>query len=80
MLAPWWLELGLGRLVGRAVLRDLSRGGYVLKKSLGSLSDEWCCVTAMFGLRHRNTGAFGCWMRPGFGINDPSKGLGVCLQ
>ena len=49
MLAPWWLELGLGCLVGRAVLKDLSRGGYVLRKSLGGLSaDEWCCVTAVF--------------------------------
>ena len=49
MLAPWWVELGLGRLVGRAVLRDLSGGDCVLRKSLGSLSaDEWCCVTAIF--------------------------------
>ena len=48
VLIPWWVELGRGHLVGRAVLKDLSRGGYVLRKSLGSLSaDEWCCVTAI---------------------------------
>ena len=46
---PRWVELDLGRLVGRAVLRDLSGGDCVLRKSLGSLSaDEWCCVTAIF--------------------------------
>ena len=44
----WSWALAVWCLVGRAVLRDLSRGGYVLRKSLGGLSaDEWCCVTAI---------------------------------
>ena len=42
---PWWVDLGLGPLVGRAVSRGMSRGGDGLKKSLGSLSAEgWDCV------------------------------------
>ena len=42
------MELGLGPLVGRAMSRGMSRGGYGLRKSLGSLSaDEWGCVPSL---------------------------------
>ena len=45
--AQWWVELGLGPLVGRAVSMDVSRGGYGLRKPLGSLTaDGWDCVPA----------------------------------
>ena len=45
MPAHWWMELGLGPLVGRTMLRDVSRGGCGLRKSLGSLSaDGWGCI------------------------------------
>ena len=45
MPAHWWVELGLGPLVGWAVSRDVSTGGPGLRKSLGSLSaDGWVCV------------------------------------
>lgn len=35
MLAHWWVELVCGPLVGRAVIRDMSRDSTALKKSLG---------------------------------------------
>ena len=42
MPAHWWVELGLGLLVGRAVCRGMSRGDCGLRMSLGSLSsDGW---------------------------------------
>ena len=45
MQASWWEELGLGPLVVCVVSRGVSRGGYGLRKSLGSLSaDGWACV------------------------------------
>ena len=45
MLACWWVELGLGPLVGRAMSRDTSRGDCGLWKSLVNLSaNEWVCV------------------------------------
>ena len=47
MPAHWWVELGLGPLVGRVMSRGLSRGGCGLRKSLGSLSG-WDCVPALF--------------------------------
>ena len=34
----WWVELDLGPLVGKALLRFISRGGCGLKKTIGSLS------------------------------------------
>lgn len=38
MPAYWWVELGCGPLVGRAISRVVSRGGYGLRKSLGTLA------------------------------------------
>ena len=44
----WWVELGLGTLVSKAVSRGMSRGGFGLRKSLGSLSaNGWGCVPAL---------------------------------
>ena len=46
---PWWVELGLGPLVGKAMSRGMSRGSCGLRKSLGSLStDGWGCVPTQF--------------------------------
>ena len=43
----WCVEVGPGPLVGRAIAGDMSRGGWVLMKSLGSLSaDGWGYVPA----------------------------------
>ena len=43
------MQLGLGPLLGRAMLRGMSGGGYGLRKSLGSLSaDGWGCVPTLF--------------------------------
>ena len=40
--AHWWVKLGLGPLVGRAVSRSKSIGGCGLQNSLGRLSaDGW---------------------------------------
>ena len=48
MPAHWWVELGLGSLVSRAMSRGMSRGSCGLRKSLGSLSvDAWSCVLAL---------------------------------
>ena len=48
MPAPWWVELGLGPLVGRAMSNGVPSGGYGLRKSLGSLSvDGWDHVPAL---------------------------------
>ena len=48
MPAPWWVELGLGPLVGRAMSNGMPRGGYGLRKSSGSLSvDGWDRVPAL---------------------------------
>lgn len=45
MPAHWWVELGLVHLVGKAVSRDIIRGGCMLRTPLGSLSaDGWGCV------------------------------------
>ena len=47
MPAHWWVELGLGPPVGRAVSKGMSRGICWLRKSLGSLSaDGWGCIPA----------------------------------
>lgn len=41
MLAPWWLNLGLGAREGRAKFK----GSYRLRKSLDRLSvDTWLCL------------------------------------
>lgn len=41
----WWIDLGLGPLVGSAMSKGVSRGSCGLRKSLGCLSgDEWGCV------------------------------------
>lgn len=46
--ACWWLELGPGSWVVRAVSRDMSRGGCGLRKTLNNLSDvRWSCVPAL---------------------------------
>ena len=46
--AHWWVEEGLGPLVGRVVSRGVSRGGCVFNKILGSLStDGWGCVPSL---------------------------------
>ena len=48
MSAYWWVELGLGPLVGRVMSRPVSRGGCGLRKSSGSLSAEgWGCVPTL---------------------------------
>ena len=48
MTAHWWVEEGLGPLVGRVVSRGVSRGGCVFNKILGSLStDGWGCVPSL---------------------------------
>ena len=45
MPSYWWVELGLGSLVGRTVSRGISRGGCGLRKYLDGLSvDGWDCV------------------------------------
>ena len=45
MPAHWWMELGLGPLVGSSMSRGVSRGGCGLRKPLSSLSaDGWGCV------------------------------------
>ena len=45
MSAHWWVELGLGPLVGKALSGGVSRGGCGLRKTLGSLSAYgWGCV------------------------------------
>ena len=47
MAAHSWVELGLCPLVGRAVSRDMSRGGFGLK-SLGILSyNGWGCIPTL---------------------------------
>ena len=47
--APWWVELGLVPLVGRAMSRGAFRGDFVLRKTLGRLSaDGWGCVPTLF--------------------------------
>ena len=58
MPGHWWVELGLGPLVGGAMSRGMSRGGCGPRKLLGSLSaDGWGCVPALlFGLRCPSTG------------------------
>ena len=75
MPAHWWVELGLGLLLGRAVSRGMSRGGCELSKSLSTLSTDGCgCVPTMYfvGLRHTSTGDYSQW-GPGLGANDLSK-------
>lgn len=57
MQASWWegpvpdrwsIELGVGPLVGRALSRDESTGGSVLRKSLSSLlAYGWGCVPTL---------------------------------
>lgn len=43
------MELGLSPIVGRTVLRGMSRGGCMLRKYLGILSTDGCgCVPALF--------------------------------
>ena len=45
MPAHWWVEPGLGPLMGRAKSRGVSKDGCGLRKSLGCLSaDAWGCV------------------------------------
>lgn len=75
----WWVELGLSPLVGRAVSRGMSKGGYRLWKSLCSLSvGRWGYVPAplIVGLKHSSTEPTGFCMGPGFGVNNPSKSWG----
>lgn len=51
MPAHWWVELGLVHLVGKAVSRDIIRGGCMLRTPLGSLSaDGWGCVLTLLVL------------------------------
>ena len=51
MLAPWWVELCLGPLVGRAVSRGTSKGSWGLRKSLWCLSaDGWGFVPALLAV------------------------------
>ena len=46
--AYWWVGLGLSPLVGRGMSSDVSRGGFRLRKTLGSLSaGGWGCVSAL---------------------------------
>ena len=50
MVSPhWWVELDLVSLVGRTVSSGMFRGGWGLRKTLGSLSDDgWGCVLTLF--------------------------------
>lgn len=51
--AHWLFELGFGPLVGRAVCRGMSQGGYGLRKSLESLSaDAWFICFVLFCFSH----------------------------
>ena len=68
------MELGLGPLVGRAMPRDVSRGGCGLRKSLGSLSvDGWGCIPTLLVVWSEELEPTGCWVGPGLGANDSSK-------
>ena len=45
---PLMFGMTLGPLVSRVVLRGVFKGGCVLRKTLGSLSDdEWVCVPTL---------------------------------
>ena len=72
MPAHWWVELSLGTL-GRAMSRGMSRGGYGLRRSLGSLSANGCgCVpTLIFVWPEASLEPVA--VGPGLGSNDPSK-------
>ena len=49
MSPHWWVELDLVSLVGRTVSSGMFRGGWGLRKTLGSLSDDgWGCVLTLF--------------------------------
>ena len=82
--APWWVDLGLDPLVGKAMSRGVSRGGCGLRKSLGCLSASgqssvpillivWPEVSQHWSLQ-------AVWVGPGLVANDSSKGLAVSLQ
>ena len=57
VLAQWWVELGLGLLVGRSLSSGVSRSICGLRKSLGIPALE----------------PTDCWMGPGHSANGPSK-------
>lgn len=56
----WWLDLGLGPLMARAIPRGMSRSGCELRPFLGSLSaDRQGCVPAqLFDLQCPSTDAY----------------------
>ena len=52
LLAHWWVELGLGPLMGRVMSRGMSTGGCRLRESLGSWSaDGWGFVPTQIVVR-----------------------------
>ena len=78
MLPHWWVELGLGSLMGMAVLRDMSRGDCGLRKALGSLSaDGWGYDPALLNvwlfLSVLALEPTGYWVGPGLSTKNSSK-------
>ena len=74
--AHWWVVLGPGPLVGKAMSRGVSIGSCGLRKSLGSLSAGGRgCVPAQLVVwpeaSHPALAPTGYWVGPGLGANEP---------
>ena len=70
--AHWWVELSLGPL-GKAMSRGMSRGGYGLRRCLGSLSANGCGCVPTLTFVWPEASLEPVAVGPGLGSNDPSK-------
>ena len=71
--AHWWVELGLGPLVGRAVSRGVFRGGCRLRNTFLSLSDDgWGFVPALLVVWPEASQH--CWAGPGLSVKVAPPG------